>query len=46
MITTLDSTLLADLARQVSGSVLGPQDRRATRRPVPCTTASSTVGRR
>jgi len=26
MITTLDSTLLADLARQVSGSVLGPQD--------------------
>ena len=26
MITTLDSTLLADLARQVSGSVLGPQE--------------------
>jgi FAD/FMN-containing dehydrogenase len=26
MITTLNSTLLADLARQVSGSVLGPQD--------------------
>ena len=26
MITTLDSTLLADLARQVSGSVLGPRD--------------------
>ena len=26
MITTLDSTLLADLDRQVSGSVLGPQD--------------------
>src|SRR4029453_2651853 len=26
MITTLDSTLLAHLARQVSGSVLGPQD--------------------
>jgi FAD/FMN-containing dehydrogenase len=28
MITTLDSTLLADLARQVSGSLLGPQDPR------------------
>ena len=28
MITTLDSTLLAELARQVSGSVLGPQDPR------------------
>jgi len=44
MTTTLEPSLVADLAATVSGSVLGPQDAGYDAARA-CTTASSTEGR-